>query len=460
MDYRVESDSIGEVKVPKDALWGAQTQRSRFNFPNGPTMPVVLIRSLIKIKKCVAKVNLDNKKIDEIKGELIVQTCDNLLSFNDEELMKDFPLHIYQTGSGTQTNMNVNEVIVNLAYEINPDVKLLANDDVNRCQSSNDVFPTAMNIAIIKETESLMSSLKNMKLVLQDKEIEFSEIVKIGRTHLQDATPLTVGQEISGWVSTIDHDIKYLNDNINAVYEIPIGGTAVGTGMNTYENFDKFIVNELSKETGLDLKVQNKFFGLASHSTIVNFHSSVKVMDTDLMKIANDIRFLSSGPRAGYGEFIIPSNEPGSSIMPGKVNPTQAEALIMAATKVVGNDTTIGLANSQGNFELNVYKPLIIDTVLESIQLMAGLIKSFTDKLIKGLEVNSEQMKKLVNESLMTVTSLSPHIGYHKAAEIAQFALKNKLNLKEAAIKTGYVNENDFNNWVDPYQMTNKKTKS
>lgn len=457
MDYRIESDSIGEVKVPKEALWGAQTQRSRFNFPNGPTMPVVLIRSLIEIKKSIAKVNANQQQIELEKGNLIATACDQLLSFNDDDLMKNFPLHIYQTGSGTQTNMNVNEVIVNLASKIDPSVQLLANDDVNRCQSSNDVFPTAMNISVIKESQFMIDSLVKLKSAFIEKAHKFSDVVKIGRTHLQDATPLTVGQEISGWVSMINHDLKYLKDNIALVHEIPIGGTAVGTGMNTYQGFDELVCDQLAKETGLQLKTQNKFFGLTSHSSIVNFHGSIKTMATDLIKIANDIRFLSSGPRAGYGEFIIPANEPGSSIMPGKVNPTQAEALVMAATKVIGNDTTIGLSNSQGNFELNVSKPLIIDTILDSIQLMAGVINSFTDKLIQGLDINSSKMTKLVDESLMTVTALSPHIGYHKAAEIAQYALKNDLNLKDAATKIGYVSATDFDQWVNAYQMTNKK---
>lgn len=457
MDYRIESDSIGEVKVPKEALWGAQTQRSRFNFPNGPTMPVVLIRSLIEIKKSIAKVNANQQQIELEKGNLIATTCDQLLSFNDDDLMKNFPLHIYQTGSGTQTNMNVNEVIVNLASKIDPSVQLLANDDVNRCQSSNDVFPTAMNISVIKESQFMIDSLVKLKSAFIEKAHKFSDVVKIGRTHLQDATPLTVGQEISGWVSMINHDLKYLKDNIALVHEIPIGGTAVGTGMNTYQGFDELVCDQLAKETGLQLKTQNKFFGLTSHSSIVNFHGSIKTMATDLIKIANDIRFLSSGPRAGYGEFIIPANEPGSSIMPGKVNPTQAEALVMAATKVIGNDTTIGLSNSQGNFELNVSKPLIIDTILDSIQLMAGVINSFTDKLIQGLDINPAKMTKLVDESLMTVTALSPHIGYHKSAEIAQYALKNDLNLKDAATKIGYVSATDFDEWVNAYQMTNKK---
>lgn len=457
MNYRIESDSIGELKIPKEVLWGPQTQRSLINFPNGPIMPVIVIRSLIKIKKSIAQVNLNNQKIEISKGNLILKACDKLLKLEDENLMKNFPLHIYQTGSGTQTNMNVNEVIVNLASEFDSTVKLSANDDVNRCQSSNDVFPTAMNISIINESKGLIDALKSMKMLLIDKEQKFSEIVKIGRTHLQDATPLTVGQEISGWISMIDHDLQYLNNNLALIYEVPIGGTAVGTGMNTYKNFDNLVVKQLSKETNLNLKTQNKFFGLASHSTLTNFHGTIKTVATDLMKIANDIRFLSSGPRAGYGEFIIPANEPGSSIMPGKVNPTQAEALLMAATKVIGNDTTVGLANSQGNFELNVYKPLILDTVLESIQLMTGVINSFSNKLIKGLEINSKKMKELVDESLMTVTALSPHIGYHKAAEIAQYALKNNLNLKSAAIQIGFVNAKDFDEWVDPYQMTNKK---
>lgn len=458
-DYRIESDTLGEVKVPKDALWGAQTGRSRHNFPTGPLMPVWVIKALINVKLAAAKVNAAEGELNQHRADLIEQAAEKLLNLSDADLMKDFPLHVYQTGSGTQTNMNVNEVLAHVANQIDPEAKILPNDDVNYSQSSNDTFPTAMNIAGLKAVQQLLPELERLIEVFDQLSQKYWDVVKIGRTHLQDATPLTFGQEISGWSSTLKHDVSFIKMNANGLLDLPIGGTAVGTGLNAEIGFDQAMVTELGQIYGEKFKVENKFYGLAAHTALTNTHGAISTLATDLMKISNDIRFLASGPRAGYGEISIPANEPGSSIMPGKVNPTQTEAMTMAATRIMGNNTTIEVANSQGNFEMNVYKPVIIATFIESVELLIGLLPNYIDKLVAGIQVNEQEMKKLVDKSLMTVTALSPYIGYHNAASIAQLAMKEGLNLREAAVQSGFLSATDFDKWVDPLKMTNNQRK-
>ncbi|TPR18049.1 class II fumarate hydratase [Apilactobacillus timberlakei] len=452
MEYRIEKDSLGNVKVPKNALFGPQTQRSRTNFKFGRLMPIQIIHALLQIKKAAAIVNAKDKNLDQNKSTMIVKTINQILDGNYRD---EFPLHVYQTGSGTQTNMNVNEVVSHLAQKLNSDIKIHPNDDVNKAQSSNDTFPTAMMIAATDAINNLLPVLKELVNKLNEKEIEYQTVVKIGRTHLQDATPITFGQEISGWKSAIQHDIDFLIANKAALLELPIGGTAVGTGLNTPDNFDLDMVNQLNKQLNEDFKVApNKFQGLANHSGITMMHGILKTLATDLIKIGNDIRFLASGPRAGYNELNIPSNEPGSSIMPGKVNPTQIEALTMVSAEVMGNDTTINFANSQGNFEMNVYKPLIISKFLESANLLSESVKSFTDKLVDGMTINKARMDELLQNSLMLVTALSPHIGYERSAKIAQKAKKENTTLKEAALASG-VDEQEFKKWVVARDMTN-----
>ncbi|GAD17291.1 class II fumarate hydratase [Lentilactobacillus otakiensis] len=454
-EYRMEEDTLGKVKVPKNALWGPQTERSRHNFPTGPLMPTTVIRALIHIKMNAAEVNHGQDNLDEQKADLIQQAAAQLLILDDSQLMADFPLHVYQTGSGTQTNMNVNEVIANQCKQIDPSVRITPNDDVNRSQSSNDTFPTAMNIAGICALNKLTPEIEHLVSVLKQKQAEYWNVVKIGRTHLQDATPITFGQEISGWVGALEHDLHFIQETSQALLELPIGGTAVGTGLNTLPGFDTKIVATLSNDYSTNFTTGNKFYGLANHSGLTVTHGAIRTLAADLLKIANDIRFLASGPRAAYGELHIPANEPGSSIMPGKVNPTQAEAMTMAATRVMGNDTTIEVAASQGNFEMNVYKPVIIFNFLESVELLTGVMHNFTDKMVAGITVNQDRMKQLVDNSLMTVTALSPHIGYHKAAEIVQKAHQDGTKLKVAAVKLGYVTAEDFDKWMKPIDMTN-----
>ena len=458
-EYRIEADTLGNVKVPKDALWGPQTERSRHNFPTGPQMPVQVIRALLTIKAAAAQVNQSQETLATNKADLIETACRKLLSLNDPDLMADFPLHVYQTGSGTQTNMNVNEVIANLCKQLDPGIEILPNDDVNHSQSSNDTFPTAMNIAATLATLKLKPQIEHLIAVLKQKQAKYWDVVKIGRTHLQDATPITFGQEISGWVSALEHDLHFIEETGQSLLELPIGGTAVGTGLNTTSDYADAMVTTLSTEYALPFKQQNKFYGLANHSGLVATHGTIRTLAADLLKIANDIRFLASGPRAGYGELSIPANEPGSSIMPGKVNPTQAEAMTMAATRVMGNDTTITVAASQGNFEMNVYKPVIIFSFLESVDLLTGILDNFTEKMVAGITVNVDRMQQLVDNSLMTVTALSPHIGYHKAAEIAQLAHTDGTKLKVAALKLGYVSSADFDKWMRPIDMTNNDRK-
>lgn len=459
-DYRIEEDTLGAVKIPKDALWGAQTQRSRNNFSTGNKMPLEIIKALLQIKRAAAISNKEVGAIDANKADLIVESIDQLLKLDDASLRKDFPLVVYQTGSGTQTNMNVNEVVSHVAQNINPQLEILPNDDVNHGQSSNDIFPTAMNITAAMAVEKLIDSLKHLIEELQTKQAKYWHVVKIGRTHLQDATPLTFGQEVSGWVSMLQHDLDYLQTLKKTLGELAIGGTAVGTGLNAAPGFAEKIAEQMSIVYDFEFTADtNKFFGLAAHSGLNVVHGAIKTLASDLLKIANDVRFLASGPRSGYGELNIPANEPGSSIMPGKVNPTQAEAITMAAIKVMGNDVTIDLAASQGNFEMNVYKPVLISTFLESAELLTGTMTGFADKMIAGLTVNETRMQELVDQSLMTVTALSPHIGYHHSAEIAQLAQREGTTLREAAIKSKLVTAEQFDQWVVPIDMTNIEEK-
>jgi len=455
-EYRVESDTLGDVKIPADALWGAQTERSRDNFSTGSKMPLEMIRALLQIKKAAAIANGHVKAISVDKAELIVAAVDQLLTLSDEDLRKDFPLVVYQTGSGTQTNMNVNEVVAHMAGKLNSTLEILPNDDVNHGQSSNDIFPTAMNITAAVAVMQLMTAVQHFLDELKLKQKKYWRVVKIGRTHLQDATPLTFGQEVSGWASMIEHDLGYLAQLKPTLGELAMGGTAVGTGLNAAPNFAESIAESMSACYGIDFTADsNKFYGLAAHSGLNVVHGAIKTLAADCMKIANDVRLLASGPRAGYGELNIPANEPGSSIMPGKVNPTQAEAITMAAVRVMGNDVVIDLAASQGNFEMNVYKPVIISAFLESADLLTGTIMGFTDRMIAGLTVNEERMSELVDRSLMTVTALSPHIGYHDSAMIAQHAEQAGTTLREAAIKSGKVTAEQFDEWMVPLDMTN-----
>lgn len=455
-DYRIESDTIGEVKIPASALWGPQTERSRNNFPTGQLMPIDVIRALLQIKKAAAQANQELNQISTEKGQLIVEAIDELLKLSDEDLRKDFPLKVYQTGSGTQTNMNVNEVVAHQAAKLNSAIEILPNDDVNKGQSSNDIFPTAMNITASVAVQELEKAIEHLIAELKVKQDKYWRTVKIGRTHLQDATPLTFGQEVSGWASMLEHDLASLKALASSVAEFPMGGTAVGTGLNAAPGFDAEIAKRISAVYGITFDADtNKFYGLEAHSGMNAVHGVFKSLAADLMKIGNDVRFLASGPRAGYGELNIPANEPGSSIMPGKVNPTQAEALTMAAVRVMGNDVVVTMASSQGNFQLNVYKPVMIDAFLESADLLRGTMTGFADKMIHGLTVNAERMEELVDNSLMTVTALSPHIGYHDSAVIAQEADKQGVKLREAAINSGKVTAEDFDKWVDPLKMTN-----
>lgn len=455
-EFRIEEDTLGEVKIPKTALWGPQTERSRNNFPTGRFMPIEIIRALLQIKKAAAQSNMELNQISEAKGKLIVESIDTLLALSDEDLRKDFPLKVYQTGSGTQTNMNCNEVVAHQAAKLNPELEILPNDDVNKGQSSNDIFPTAMNIVAADAVAKLEESAQHLIDELKKKQEKYWRVVKIGRTHLQDATPLTFGQEVSGWVSALEHDLEYLKQLDDTLLELAMGGTAVGTGLNAAPGFADVIAEKVGKVYGHEFTAKsNKFYGLSHHSNLNVVHGAMKTLADDLMKIANDVRFLASGPRAGYDELNIPANEPGSSIMPGKVNPTQAEAITMAAVRVTGNDVVVGMASSQGNFEMNVYKPVLIEAFLESADLLAGTMRGFADKMISGLTVNENRMKELVDNSLMTVTALSPHIGYHDSAKIAQKADKEGTTLREAAIASGKVTPEQFDEWVDPLKMTN-----
>ena len=460
MKNRKERDSIGVINVPVDKYWGASTQRSTkyFNIGDFLVRPIV-IKSIAMIKKAAAIVNTKNGDLDKKISKAIVKAANEVIS---GKLNDHFPLKVWQTGSGTQTNMNVNEVIANRAIQIlggrlGSKKPVHPNDHVNKSQSTNDVFPTAMHMAIaIRAKGKLIPCLSLLNLELKKKAKEFKKIVKVGRTHLQDATPLTLGQEFSGYHSQLTKCIERINKALEEIYFLAQGGTAVGTGLNTKKGFDKKIVAELRKITKLPFKpAPNKFASLAAHDAIVNFSGTMNTTAVCLMKIANDIRFLGSGPRAGYGELILPANEPGSSIMPGKVNPTQSEAVTMVCVKVIGNHNGITMAGSHGHFELNVFKPLIIHNILQSIHIMADSSKSFAKYCISGLKADKKRIKELLDNSLMLVTALAPHIGYDKAAKIAKNALKNKTKLKDEAIKSGLIKEKDYDKIVDPKKMVN-----
>ena len=459
MKFRIESDSMGKVKVPADKYWGASTQRSNKYFDIGDFLvrPIV-IKSIAIIKKAAAIVHTKNGDMEKKISNSIIKAANQVI---DGKLNDNFPLKVWQTGSGTQTNMNVNEVIANKAIEIlggklgskNP---VHPNDHVNKGQSTNDVFPTAMHMAIAIRTKGkLIPSLKLLNDELKKKSRKFNKIVKVGRTHLQDATPITLGQEFSGYHSQLSKCIQRIEFALEEIYFLAQGGTAVGTGLNTKKGFDKKIVAEIKKITKLPFKpAKNKFAALASHDAIVNFSGTMNTAAVCLMKIANDIRFLGSGPRAGYGELILPENEPGSSIMPGKVNPTQSEAVTMVCVKVIGNHNGITMAGSHGHFELNVFKPLIIHNILQSIHIMADSSKSFAKYCIKGLKADEKRIKELLDNSLMLVTALAPKIGYDKAALIAKNAHKNGTTLKEEAIKSKLITKSEYEKFVNPKKMT------
>ena len=460
MKFRNEYDSLGVVKVPSDKYWGASTQRSNKHFDIGDFLvrPIV-IKSIAMIKKAAAIVNSKSKNIDNKIAKAIIKAADEVIS---GKLINHFPLKVWQTGSGTQTNMNVNEVIANRAIEIlggklGSKKPVHPNDHVNKCQSTNDVFPTAMHMAIaIRAKGKLLPSLKLLNSQIAKKSKEFKKIIKVGRTHLQDATPITLGQEFSGYNAQLSKCIKRIEASLEEIYFLAQGGTAVGTGLNTKKGFDKKIVAEIKKITKLPFKpAPNKFAALAAHDAIVNFSGTMNTTAVCLMKIANDIRFLGSGPRAGYGELILPENEPGSSIMPGKVNPTQCEAVTMVCVKVIGNHNGITMAGSHGHFELNVFKPLIIHNILQSIHIMADSAKSFSNYCVKGLKADKIRIKNYLDNSLMLVTSLTPKVGYDNAAKIAKKAHKNGTTLKEEAIKSGLITEKEYNKIVDPKKMIN-----
>ncbi|WP_420491085.1 class II fumarate hydratase [Neobacillus vireti] len=455
--FRIEKDTLGEIRVPEDKYWGAQTQRSKENFKIGEEkMPIEVIYGLAFIKKAAAIVNSKLGKLDEVKMSIILNVCNEI---HNGDYDQHFPLLVWQTGSGTQSNMNVNEVIANRANQKLVDMgraeRIHPNDDVNMSQSSNDTFPTAMHIAAyMKITSHLIPEILELKNTLQEKEKSFADIVKIGRTHLQDATPLTLGQEISGWRAMLEKDVQMIKEASQHLLNLAIGGTAVGTGINAHPQFGQMMAEELSKLTGYSFKSSdNKFHALTSHDEIVFVHGALKALAADLMKMANDVRWLASGPRSGIGEISIPANEPGSSIMPGKVNPTQSEALTMVACQIFGNDAAIGFAASQGNFELNVFKPVIIYNLIQTIRLLSDGIRSFNENCAIGIEANVEKIKNNVERSLMLVTALNPHIGYEKAAEIAKLAFKENCTLKEAALKTDYVTEEQFTEWIQPEKM-------
>ena len=458
MKTRKEYDSIGNIRVPVDKYWGASTERSKKFFNVGNILiNSVIIKSIGIIKKSAAIVHLKDKKIDKKIAAAIIKASNEVIS---GKLNDNFPLKVWQTGSGTQTNMNVNEVISNRAIEILKGKKgtkkpVHPNDHVNKSQSTNDVFPTAIHIAVASKTiNKLIPSLELLNKTLKHKVKEFNKIIKIGRTHLQDATPISLGQEFSGYQSQLEDSIKRIKLSLNEIFFLAQGGTAVGTGINTSKNFDKKIVKEISKLTKLPFKTtKNKFAALASHDPIVNFSGSLNTTAVCLMKIANDIRFLGSGPRAGYSELILPENEAGSSIMPGKVNPTQCEAITMVCTKVIGNHTGITVAGSHGHFQLNVFKPLIAHNIIQSIDLLADSSKNFSNYCVKNIKANEKKIKDLLNNSLMLVTALTPKIGYDNAAKIAKKALKNNTSLKEEALKSGLIREKEYDRLVDPKKM-------
>ena len=464
MDYRIEKDTLGEVKVPKDSLWGAQTERSKKNFKigNPSSMPIEIIKAYAVLKKSAAAANQHLGVLSKEKSKLIQTVCDEIISNKHNE---QFPLVIWQTGSGTQTNMNVNEVISNRAHIIEgkklgeSEKTLSPNDDVNLSQSSNDSFPTAINIAAMKIiTDNTLVNLKILRDSLNKKSKEFNKIVKIGRTHLMDATPITLGQEFSGYVAQINNGIKSINNAMDHLSELPIGGTAVGTELNTPKGYSKKVVENISKNSGLKFKESpNKFEGIASHDCIVEMHGALKTVATSIYKISNDIRLMGSGPRSGLGELILPANEPGSSIMPGKVNPTQCEAISMVCAQIIGNDMAVSFAGANGHFELNVFKPLFAYNIIESSKILGDACLSFAKNCIDGLKPNKKKIERFLKDSLMLVTALNSKIGYYKAAEIANKAYKEDITLKEACIELNYLSAKDFDIYVNPERMTNNE---
>src|SRR5690625_754554 len=458
MDYRIEKDTLGEIKVPIDKYWGAQTQRSKQNFPIGEEkMPKEIIRAFAVVKKSAAKVNCDLNLLEKEKYDAIAYAADEILAGHLDD---HFPLVVWQTGSGTQSNMNVNEVIAHVGNEWlkkqNSDLVLHPNDDVNKSQSSNDTYPTALHVAaVLKLEDKVLPALRILKDSIGKKMEAFKDIVKIGRTHLQDATPITLGQEMSGWHRMLEKSEKMIAESAEHLKDLALGGTAVGTGLNAHPKFSELVCKEIGKITGKDFRSEPvKFHSLTSYDEAVYAHGALKALAADLMKIANDVRWLASGPRSGLGEITIPTNEPGSSIMPGKVNPTQSEALTMVVTQVMGNDATINFANSQGNFELNVFKPVIAYNFLQSGQLLADSMRSFEKRVVRGIKPNLVKIVQFLNDSLMLVTALNPHIGYENAAKIANKAYEENTSLKDAALALGLLTEEQFDQYVIPKDMT------
>jgi fumarate hydratase, class II len=455
---RTETDSMGAIEVPADRYWGAQTERSLHHFNIGDDrMPREMIRALGILKKAAAHVNQELGKLPPEKAKLIIQACDEVI---EGKLDSDFPLRVWQTGSGTQTNMNANEVISNRAIELAGGVMgskkpIHPNDDVNMSQSSNDTFPTAMYIAAAEQLNQLIPRVQELHDAIAAKAKEFAGVVKIGRTHLQDATPLTVDQEMGGWASLVARDVDRLKAALPGLLDLAIGGTAVGTGLNSHPEFGERAAQKIAELTGLPFKSHpNKFAALSAHDELVFASGALKTLASSLMKIANDVRWLASGPRAGLGELVLPENEPGSSIMPGKVNPTQSEALTMVAVQVFGNDLATSFGGSQGNFELNVYKPVMIHNFLHSVRLLRDAIRSFVEFCISGIELNREQIDTHLRSSLMLVTALNPHIGYDKAAQVAKNAHKKKISLRDSAIELGFLTGEEFDRLVKPEEMT------
>jgi len=460
MKFRVEKDTMGDVNVPADKLWGAQTERSRNNFKigNAASMPIDIVYGFAYLKKAAAFTNCELGILSSEKRDLIAQVCDEILTGKHDD---QFPLVIWQTGSGTQSNMNVNEVIANRAHQLAGKIigegekTIQPNDDVNKSQSSNDTFPTGMHIAAYKKVvETTIPGIQKLRDTLQAKSEKFISVVKIGRTHLMDATPLTLGQEFSGYVSQLDHGLKALHNTLEHLSELALGGTAVGTGLNTPEGYSELVAKHIAEFTALPfITAPNKFEALAAHDAIVESHGALKQLAVSLNKIANDIRMMASGPRSGIGEITIPANEPGSSIMPGKVNPTQCEALTMVCAQVLGNDVAISVGGTQGHYELNVFKPMMAANFLQSAQLLGDAALSFEAHCASGIEPNHDVIEKLLNNSLMLITALNTKIGYYKAAEIANTAHKNGTTLREEAINLGYVTAENYDAWVKPENM-------
>ena len=460
MNFRIEKDTIGEVKVPSEKYWGAQTERSRNNFKIGDesSMPIEIIYAFAILKKAAAIANFKLNVLTQEKMNLISKVCDEILEGKHDD---QFPLVIWQTGSGTQSNMNINEVISNRAHVIEGkklgegEKTLLPNDDVNKSQSSNDTFPTGMHIACYKLIiENTIPSIEKLRDTLNDKSNAFNSVIKIGRTHLMDATPLTLGQEFSGYVSQLNHGLKALKNTLPHLAELALGGTAVGTGLNTPSGYSDLVASTIAELTGLPfVSAENKFEALAAHDALVETHGALKQLAVSINKIANDIRLMASGPRSGIGELIIPANEPGSSIMPGKVNPTQAEAITMVCAQIMGNDVAVSVGGAQGHYELNVFKPMMANNLIQSAKILGDACASFNENCAKGIEPNQKKIDALLNNSLMLVTALNTKIGYYKAAEIANTAHKNGTTLKQEAIRLGYVKEEDYDKWVDPKNM-------